>query len=167
MRTDGRLPSTACRASADLAVAREPPWLSVLVVDNRSLHQDVADLLGANGGNDDGDDGAQLAWGASEVMRLVGAQRFDLVLIDVDHSVLEGMTTAARIRGIERGQARPDRPPMPLVACASHESSYRDCLFAGSGLSGALKMPWTTASVAACLEHWCAGKFPPLHVVLR
>ena len=69
------------------------------------------------------------------------------------------MVLAAHLRAIERQKAHPWRAA--IIACTVRSAQYLDCLVAGSGLSGALNLPWTPGTVHACLARWRDGKRLP------
>lgn len=108
---------------ADPAPRREP---HVLVVDDHALNRYLvrAALVRLNWQVSQASDGRQ----ALEMIR-AGA-RYDLVLMDMDMPVLDGLAATRRIRACEAEQHRPRVPIIALTARADRDAE-RLCLAAG------------------------------------
>jgi CheY-like chemotaxis protein len=124
--------------------------LRVLVVDNRALHRLMQAVLEPTPGAS-----LQRACSGAEAVHLAGASDFELILLDVDRSVFAGMVTAAQIRRVEREKLLDHRAC--IMACASDEASFDDCLVRGSALSGALRNPGTIVSLRRFVQRWSTG----------
>jgi signal transduction histidine kinase/ligand-binding sensor domain-containing protein/CheY-like chemotaxis protein/HPt (histidine-containing phosphotransfer) domain-containing protein len=116
----------------------------VLIVEDDSVNAEVAQgYLAALG--------CTSVWvdsGAAAIARSA-AERFDLILMDLNMPDLDGFATAALIR--QRGGAS---GRVPIVALTAHEAkNYRDaCLTAG--LDDLLSKPYTLAACATLLQRW-------------
>ena len=135
-----------------LAVRASVQGLRVLVVDSRPLHATAAAILQSTG----------------NALGVVGAQAetfcakqaaFDVILMAIRSSTLEALILAAHLRAIERQKLRPRHAA--IIACTVSGAQYLDCLHPGSGLSGALNLPWTPGAVHACLDRWRGVKVLP------
>ena len=99
----------------------------------------------------------QIACDGLEAVLLSGEQDFDIILMDVEMSVMDGLTATARIRQSER-RARRERP-VPVVAyttgnLAADEGRWRTC-----GMNGVLNKPCDALEMSECLERWCPSGF--------
>lgn len=92
-----------------------------------------------------------VADGAQAVAR-VREQGFDLILMDLDMPVLDGLGATLAIRRLERASGW---RAVPVVAYSSTELP-QDVLAAG-GLDGCLAKPCTDADLEDCLLRWCSG----------
>jgi two-component system sensor histidine kinase BarA len=116
----------------------------VLIVEDEPVNAEVAQgYLAALG--------CTSVWvnsGAAAIAR-AAAERFDLILMDLNMPDLDGFATAALIR--QRGGAS---GRSPIVALTAHEAAnYRDaCLTAG--LDDLLNKPYTMAACAELLQRW-------------
>ena len=137
-----------------LVPAVRPPArsLRLLVVDSPTLHALAATLLGSPSN-------AVSATSPKTEMLCVKERAFDIILLAVSGSTLGAMVLAAHLRAIERQKAHPWRAA--IIACTVRRAQYLDCLVPGSGLSGALNLPWTPGTVHACLDRWRGVKLLP------
>ena len=95
----------------------------------------------------------ELACDGLEAVLLVGAQTFDLILMDLHMPVMDGLTATARIRVIEHQQQR--SKPVPVIAYTSEPIAGNLSAWSQSGITAALAKPCTQAEMGECLEHWC------------
>ncbi|MEP7296097.1 MAG: hypothetical protein ABI702_07905 [Burkholderiales bacterium] len=126
--------------------------MRVLVVDDLALHRLMAVVLMSTPGA-----APRYAWTGANAVLLVGASRFDLILLKAGNSCVPAMVVAADIRQAERESLIHHRAH--IVACTSVQASFDDCLVPGSGLTGAIKSPWTVDSMSGCLERWFPQRF--------
>ena len=99
----------------------------------------------------------QIACDGLEAVLLGGEQDFDIILLDEEMPVMDGLTATARIRQGER-RARRERP-VPVVAyttgnLAADEGRWRTC-----GMNGVLNKPCDALEMGECLERWCPSGF--------
>jgi len=123
--------------------------LRILVAEDNPVGQKVATALLARLGHETavvGDGEAAIAaW-------LDGA--FDLVLMDVQMPVRDGLDAARAIRSVERDLARPRTPIIALTA-GTREGDGAAC--SAAGMDGILPKPVTGVALTALLN----GLFPP------
>jgi CheY-like chemotaxis protein len=99
----------------------------------------------------------QIACDGLEAVLLAGEQDFDIVLMDVEMPVMDGLLATARIRKTERRDHRTHAVPVvayTAVDLASHERSWQRC-----GMNAVLHKPAEAPEMSACLERWCGSKF--------
>ncbi|MEO6746102.1 MAG: hypothetical protein ABIN08_16610 [Caldimonas sp.] len=135
-----------------LAVRPPAKSLRLLVVNSRTLHALAASLL-------ESPSNAVSATSDKAETFCAKGLAFDIILLAVTGSTLGAMALAAHLRAIERQKSHPQRAA--IIACTVRSAQYLDCLVAGSGLTGALNLPWSQSAVHACLDRWRDGKRLP------
>ncbi len=95
----------------------------------------------------------------ADVVGLVGRRAVDLILLDVDGSLMEAFVLAAHIRAADRG--RDACGCVAIVAATASESRFQDCLVGGNAIDGALKMPCDSRLFADCVDRWCLADSRP------
>jgi CheY-like chemotaxis protein len=125
--------------------------LSVLVVDddpaNLEFANDSLRTLGIT---------PTLAEDGAEAVALAGARTFDLILMDLQMPVLDGLSATKRIRADERERAAARVPVLAYTGCALDGRLLRDC-----GLDGVLNKPCSARALQDCLLRWCAPDLTP------
>jgi CheY-like chemotaxis protein len=97
-----------------------------------------------------------LAKDGSEAVTLACELHFDLILMDLQMPVLDGLGATAAIRRFETTSAR---PAVPVVAYSS--SSPGAGILASHGLNGSLAKPCGDRELDDCLAQWCPTYRPP------
>src|SRR5207253_324829 len=92
----------------------------VLVVEDNAVNQDVATGILENMGCS-----VVTAPNGRSAVELVGQQKFDLILMDLEMPVMDGFAATRQIREIENPADRPRRddgapPRTPIVALTAH-----------------------------------------------
>ena len=145
-------------APHNLAVRAGRPWgapassLRVLLVDDCPFQQLLACALLSRWMIV-----PQIACDGLEAVLLVGEQDFDIVLMDVEMPVMDGLLATARIRTNERRDRRARAVPVVAYTAgdlASDERKWQRC-----GMNAALRKPAEAPEMRACLERWCGSKF--------
>ena len=143
--------------SAPSVSAQRAGPLRVLVVDDNAVNRELASAL-------------LECWGAqtveaangAEAVRLVGdGLRFDLVLMDVQMPVMNGLAAAAQIRQLERQRTIAQSPRLPIVALTSEEMPSNEAHLQILGFDALLPKPLTATMLLECLERWCPGSVQP------
>ena len=91
--------------------------------------------------------------GQTDVVGFVSSNAVDLVLLDIDSSLLAGFALAALVRAADR--ARNASGHSVIVAATSSKCMYLDCLVGGSAINGVLKMPCDGVQFADRVDLWC------------
>lgn len=127
------------------SLLRQP--LRVLVVDDSPVNQmiavaqlehlDVTPVLAS-----DGTEAVALACGAT----------FDLILMDLQMPVLDGLGATAQIRRFERDHAWPRVPVVAYTSCAVGSDS---AFVRSFGLDAVLEKPSSLTQLEECLLTWC------------
>jgi CheY-like chemotaxis protein len=96
-----------------------------------------------------------LAEHGAEAVNLVCEGSFDMVLMDLQMPLMDGLTATSRIRSFESVNARRSTP----VVAFSGAPVSRD-VREGCGMNGVLVKPCTAEELEACMQQWCVGFQP-------
>jgi CheY-like chemotaxis protein len=124
--------------------------LQVLIADDAFDHlQNTVDLLSRWG------IATTTACNGAEALALASERHFDMILMDIDMPVMNGLQFTQRIRRLEIEQ--PERARTSIVAYTSGR-----LLMAGTslqvrmGFDEVIKKPSSAPQMEACLRRWCA-----------
>ena len=93
-----------------------------------------------------------LAADGAEAVALACELRFDLVLMDLQMPILDGLGATLAIRRFERAMS------LPAVAVIAYSSTLRPAgVLATCGIDGSLRKPPDDPELDACLLQWCAA----------
>ena len=144
--------------------------LRILVVDDNEVNRDVASMMLEK------DHHVRTAANGLEALKALAASAYDIVLMDVQMPLMDGLATAAVIRAIEQGRA-PDRDlpedlaaslrprlasgHVPIVAMTAHamDGDREMCLRAG--MDGYITKPFQPAELAAVFLALARGEEQP------
>ena len=153
----GMLPA-ACAELVTLAAAFRDPSsllrfapLRVLLVDDCPLQQLLACALLSRW-----EILPEIASDGVEAVLRAGEQDFDIILMDVEMPVMDGLTATAHIRRDER--ARHSHKRVPVVAYTSASLASDEARWQQSGMNAVLHKPSDVLEMGECLERWCADK---------
>jgi CheY-like chemotaxis protein len=125
--------------------------LRVLVADDNPANLgDARELLGRWGIT------PMLAADGAEAVALACQAGFDLILMDLQMPVLDGLAATKQIRLFEREQSRARTPVLAYTSYAIDARILRDC-----GIDGVLEKPCSPSALQGCLSHWCASTNAP------
>ena len=122
-----------------------PRGLSVLVVDD-----DPADLECACALLEGCGASAQAAVDGVQGVALARVHDFDLILMDLQMPVLDGLAATMQIRAREKARSRPRAPVLAYTAVALGDDLLRSC-----GIDGVLVKPCSVDALGECLRRWC------------
>lgn len=91
-----------------------------------------------------------LAVDGAEALALACELQFDLIVMDLQMPVLDGLRATAAIRRFEMAFSR---PAVPVVAYSSHPPSAS--VLAAHGINGSLSKPCEDRDLEDCLVQWC------------
>jgi CheY-like chemotaxis protein len=148
--------ATSVHAISTLSVpaGREAATLRILLVDDCRLQQLLGSALLSLWGIQ-----PQLASDGLEAVLLAGEQRFDLILMDIQMGVLDGVAASWRIRQNERHHGGGE---VPIVAYTAEPLGACERAWADAGISAALAKPCRPVEMGECLKHWCGVQPEPL-----
>ena len=101
----------------------------------------------------------ELANDGLEAVLLAREQEFDLLLMDVEMPVLDGLTATRRIRQHEEHRKAERR--VPVVAYTANETTLDERTWRESGMDAVLGKPSPETIMGECLRRWCPDKFKP------
>ena len=130
----------------------------LLADDDRANHSAINALLLPRGIK------PVLAADGAEAVALACGHQFDLILMDIQMPILDGLAAAAQIRRHERAHGQPSAP---IVAYTSGSIADDEDGLRAFGLDGALAKPCTAASLDGCLARWCGDVAHPVQAERR
>jgi CheY-like chemotaxis protein len=101
----------------------------------------------------------------AEAVALACGQDFDLILMDLQMPVLDGLTATRQLRRFELEHAR---PRAPVVAYTSTLLGANEPLLRACGIDASLEKPCNSQLLEKCLTRWCGHElrvlaYPPAH----
>ncbi len=87
----------------------------------------------------------------TEAVALARAHAFDLILMDLQMPVLDGLGATKQIRLHEQTHARARAPVLAYTTHALQADLLRDC-----GIDGVLEKPCSATELDECLLRWCS-----------
>ena len=94
----------------------------------------------------------RLAFDGAEAVELASAFPLDLILMDLQMPVMDGVEATACIRRFEREHSR---ARVPVVAYTSNAVPGGEDFLRESGMDGVLPKPCPPATLRDCLVRWC------------
>jgi CheY-like chemotaxis protein len=150
-RQDDRLFTAVHKApsSADASMNTQallPAGVQVLVADDNPANQyEVGELLACMGAT------VLLAADGEQAVRLACGSNVDLVLMDLQMPVLDGLGATKKIRQYERENECARLPVIAYTSCAfgAHSTLLHDC-----GFDAILDKPCTQETLRECMARW-------------
>jgi PAS domain S-box-containing protein len=141
------LPARAAgQAAAPAALAPLPPGARLLLVEDNLINQQVAlGLLGRLGVE------ARVAGHGGEALELLRNEDFDLVLMDIQMPVMDGLTATRAIRNPATGLPHPD---LPIIGMTAHALEGDREQGLAAGFSDYLTKPIDPTRLHAALLRW-------------
>jgi CheY-like chemotaxis protein len=97
-----------------------------------------------------------IAQDAVEATLLLRSHIFDVILLDVDCSILDSLFVTVSIRSFER--ASPERRPTPVVAYTGMDPPPFAALLKSTGANDVLRKSTEAMGLSECLVRWCPEK---------
>ena len=144
-------PTSACVQALD-PNAQPAASLRVLLADDSQVLRYVTCRLLATWGIV-----PVLARNGAEAVALAAEQDFDLILMDIQMPIMDGLTATLRIRNQERVGCS---GRVPVVAYTSCDSTWDKEALSRSGMDAQLQKPCNAAAMENCLNRLCPRKFP-------
>ena len=138
------LPATPAAPARDAGAARRP--LRVLVAEDNPVNQLVAEMMLRSLGCS-----AVIAADGEKALEQLAAGAFDLVLMDMQMPVMDGLEATRRLRAKEAATGAPRLPVVALTANAMAENRV-ECL--ASGMDQFLPKPIRIDELQAMLARW-------------
>ena len=130
----------------------------ILLVEDNEINQEIArTLLGAAGHQVD------LAPDGAVAIKSVQSHAYDLVLMDVQMPVMDGITAAKHIRMLEGGERY-----LPIIALTANVLPQQVRAFTEAGMDDHIAKPFRKETLLACVDRWLvADRSSPDGVPLR
>lgn len=148
--------SLAAISMTDVASGPVVRGLTLLVVDDNEVNRDVAKMLL------DKDHAVATAGNGLEALQLIAAQPFDVILLDVQMPLIDGLTTSRIIRSLEQGlavdedlaeellaglQRRLANGHIPIIAMTAHAMSGDREMCLAAGMDSYITKPFQPAQL--------------------
>lgn len=127
---------------------RQPPALDILAADDNPVNLRLLTIILERAGHR-----VSTARDGLEAVRALEARPFDLVLMDVQMPVLDGLGATARIRAL----ADPTRAATPIVAVTANAMRGDDEACFAAGMDGYVTKPVSMASLGEAVERHGRG----------
>jgi CheY-like chemotaxis protein len=95
----------------------------------------------------------------AEALALACSQDFDLILMDLQMPVLDGLAATTQLRRFELDHAC---PRAPVVAYTSSPFGANEALLRTCGIDASLEKPCSAQSLEECLTRWCGHELKVL-----
>ena len=122
----------------------------VLVVDDNAVNRKVAQAL-LNKlaiAADTADNGSEA------VSAVMSGEAYDLVLMDIQMPVMDGLEATRRIRAWEQEEGGPDGPHLPIVALTAGAYATEQARCSEAGMDDFLAKPIDREQLSAVLQRW-------------
>ena len=136
----------------DLAASQSLGPVRALVAEDNLVNQVVIRTLLEQVGVD-----AVIACNGAEAVALWEGRTWDVILMDVQMPVLDGLEAARRIRAAEQAQ---DLPRTPIIALTADAMSHQVAAYREAGIDGFVAKPIEVTKLYAALEQAIAGPPP-------
>ncbi len=141
-------PATAPAIPDVMATAGELPKLRVLLVDDNALNRQMASRMLAHLGQE-----VVVAGDGQEALDITAREKFDLILMDMQMPVMDGIEATRKIRAGTNASSR-----TPIVAMTANASEADQRLCAEAGMSDFRSKPVSIASLRSLLETHAVAK---------
>jgi PAS domain S-box-containing protein len=137
-------PAEAAAGPREAALAAPEAALKVLAAEDNTINQLVLKTLLAQVGLE-----ATIVADGAEAVDRFAAEPWDVILMDVQMPVLDGVSAARRIRALEaeRGVA-----PTPIIALTANAMSHHIAEYLAAGMNGFVPKPIDAGRLYAALE---------------
>jgi signal transduction histidine kinase/DNA-binding response OmpR family regulator len=133
------------RASREVPDKQPPAFLRILLAEDTPVNQVVTVSILEKRGHR-----VSLARNGLEALEKLEKQPFDLVLMDVQMPVMDGLEATRRIREREKATGR----HIPVIAMTAHALSGDREMVLGAGMDDYLTKPIDTQKLFATIEHY-------------
>lgn len=116
----------------------------VLLVEDNYINQQVALHMLTNAGFD-----TVIAADGRQALDILQRERFDLVLMDVQMPVMDGMEATRRVRALEGPMAQ-----VPIIAMTAHAMTGMEESYRTAGMDDYVSKPVDRQSFIAKVSHW-------------
>ena len=129
---------------ADAAAPASAVGRHLLVVEDVVVNQELARAILERAGHQ-----VQIASGALEAVAAVQTTRFDVVLMDVQMPVMDGLEATRRIRALDHPAA-----DVPIIAMSANVLPHQVALCRDAGMQDHVGKPFKREHLLATIERW-------------
>ncbi|MBC7928401.1 MAG: response regulator [Bryobacteraceae bacterium] len=119
--------------------------LSILVAEDNAVNQKLARSILEKAFHR-----VELVWNGEQAVAATTQRTFDLILMDVQMPVMDGLEATRRIREWERGQGISSKIPIIALTASAMRSDREKC--AGAGMDGYLSKPFRSNELLQLIE---------------
>jgi two-component system, sensor histidine kinase and response regulator len=131
------------------SIAEARRRLKILLAEDNPVNQEVAARMLRRRGHD-----VTVVSNGREAVGAAAAGRFDLVLMDVQMPVLDGVAATREIRGLPHGQG------LRILALTAHALADEQKQCMDAGMNGHIPKPFRPHELFSAIEGWSAGNEP-------
>jgi CheY-like chemotaxis protein len=147
------LPIEAQESRAEQSQREEPRpdrMARILVVEDNEINQEIARAVLQAAGHE-----VDLAADGAEAVMAVQAKRYDLVLMDIQMPVMDGITATQRIRSL-----RHPAKDLPIVAMTANVLPQQVVQYRAAGMDDHVGKPFKRDDLFSAIERWSRGRVP-------
>jgi CheY-like chemotaxis protein len=122
----------------------------LLADDSRIVRVQTANLLGRLGIK------PKIVANGEEALQIVFEQEVDIILMDIDMPVMDGIVATNRLREFEG--TNPSRRRTPVVAYTASLPSHIEAALLRIGIDAVLEKPCGVLAMSECIQRLCADK---------
>ena len=123
----------------------------LLLVEDLEQNRDLAKKILTDAGHE-----VDIATNGAEAVAAVQSKAFDLVLMDVQMPVMDGVTAARKIRGLDHPAAT-----VPILAMSANVLPQQVRLYKEAGMNDHIGKPFKRAELLRILNNWLAKRGAP------
>jgi signal transduction histidine kinase/ActR/RegA family two-component response regulator len=138
-----------CEAAPEVRLAEPEAALRVLVAEDNPNNQRIIGMILEIAGIE-----AVFACDGREACEAVAVQRFDVILMDLQMPVMDGLTAMRRIRARERAE---NRARTPIVAVSANAMTHQVEEALAAGADAHVSKPIDPAALLTAIAELCAG----------
>lgn len=154
-QTSQRIRMNLATTSSDVSIRQtayaQPPLKVLLAEDNLVNQKVVSTLLASKGHN------VQVACNGQEAIEMARNTPFDIILMDLEMPVMDGVEAARVIRAEESGTGR----RVPIMALTAHAVQGVSQICSEAGMDGHLSKPLKSREIVAAVEKMATLQRPP------
>ncbi|CAO3696364.1 unnamed protein product [Rhizopus stolonifer] len=143
-------PSVLRRRFSNPPHTSRTPRLHVLLVDDNSINLQILSRMLSTHMHDIFEH-IELVKSGVKALEVLTRRPFDLILMDIDMPVLNGVDTTRRIKSLEQNAILPHNRNIPIVAVTTNDSEEWRKLYSEIGMDGCISKPIAVSDLKSSL----------------